>query len=79
MSDSLQLRGLESTRLLCPWGSPGTNTRAGCHALLQEIFQPQGSNPSLLSPELADRFFTTSDIWEAPSPQYISTLYAMLE
>ena len=25
------------TRLLCPWVSPGKNTRVGCHSLLQEI------------------------------------------
>ena len=28
--------------------SPGKNTGAGCHALLQGIFQTQGSNPGLL-------------------------------
>ena len=28
--------------------SPGTNTRVGCHALLQGIFLTQGSNPNLL-------------------------------
>ena len=27
-------QGLESVRLLCPWDSPGKNTRVGCHALL---------------------------------------------
>ena len=27
--------------------SPGKNTRAGCHALLQGIFPTQGSNPGL--------------------------------
>ena len=27
--------------------SPGKNTGAGCHTLLQEIFPPQGSNPGL--------------------------------
>ena len=27
--------------------SPGKNTRVGCHALLQEIFPIQGSNPGL--------------------------------
>ena len=27
--------------------SPGTNTRVGCHALLQGIFLTQGSNPGL--------------------------------
>ena len=35
-------------RLLCPWDSPGKNTRVGCHALLQGIFQTQGLNPGLL-------------------------------
>ena len=28
--------------------SPGENTGLGCHALLQEIFPSQGSNPGLL-------------------------------
>ena len=27
--------GLQSTRLLCPWDSPGKNTGVGCHFLLQ--------------------------------------------
>ena len=40
--------GLQPTRLLCPWDSPGQNTRVGCHFLLQGIFQTQGSNPDLL-------------------------------
>ena len=35
-------------RPLCPWNSPGKNTRVGCHALLQGIFPTQGSNPGLL-------------------------------
>ena len=46
--DSLQPRGLQPTRLLCPWGSPGKNTGVGCHALLQGIFLTQGSNSHLL-------------------------------
>ena len=32
----------------CPWDFSSTNTGMGCHALLQGIFQTQGSNPSLL-------------------------------
>ena len=36
-----------SPRLLCPWDSPGKNTGVGCHALLQEIFPTQGSNPRI--------------------------------
>ena len=32
----------------CPWESLGKNTGVGCHAIYQEIFLTQGSNPSLL-------------------------------
>ena len=55
MSDSLQPHGLQPTRLLCPWNSPGKNTGVGCSALLQGIFPTQGSNQGLLH----GRFFTT--------------------
>ena len=47
VSDSLQPCGLQPTRLH-PWGFPGKNTGASCHALLQGIFQTQGSNLHLL-------------------------------
>ena len=40
--------GLQPARLLCPWDSPGKNTRVGCHFLLQGIFLTQGLNPCLL-------------------------------
>ena len=45
---SFQPHGLQSTRLLCPWDSPGKNPAVGCHALLQVIFPTQGLNSSLL-------------------------------
>ena len=45
MFDSLQPHGLQPARLLCPWGSPGRNTGVDCHALCQEIFPTQGSDP----------------------------------
>ena len=32
--------GLQPTRLLCPWDSPGRNTGVGCHVLLQGSSQP---------------------------------------
>ena len=48
MSDSLQPHGQYYTRLLRPWDFPGKNTGVGCHALLQEIFLIQESNPPLL-------------------------------
>ena len=49
VSNSLWPRGLQPTRLLCPWDSPDKNTGVGCHALLQGIFLTQGLNPCLLS------------------------------
>ena len=48
MSDSFPHHGLQPTRLLYPWYSPGKNTRVGFHALLQGIFLTQGSNAGLL-------------------------------
>ena len=45
MSDSLQPRGLQPARLLCPWNSPGKNTGVGSCSLPQGIFPTQGSNP----------------------------------
>ena len=48
MSDSSRPHELWSTRLLCPWNSPGKNTGVGSHPLLQEIFLTQRLNPSLL-------------------------------
>ena len=48
MADSLRPHGLQLTRFLCLWDSPGKNTGVGCHVLLQGIFPIQGSNSSLL-------------------------------
>ena len=44
MSDSLRLPG----SYLCPWNSPGKNTGACCHSLLQGTFPSQGLNLGLL-------------------------------
>ena len=35
MSNSVRPHGLQPTRLLHPWDSPGKNTGVGCHFLLQ--------------------------------------------
>ena len=43
--DSLRPRGLKLARLLCPWNSPGKNTRVDCHSLFQGFFPTWGSNP----------------------------------
>ena len=65
MSNSLQPRGLQPTRPLCPWNFPGKNTGVGCHALLQGIFPTHGSK-NFVSSALTGRFFTnctTSGTW----------------
>ena len=38
VSNSLQPREPQPTRLLSPWNSPGKNTGVGCHFLLQHIY-----------------------------------------
>ena len=48
MSDSVQRYGLQPSRLLCLWDSPGKNTGVGCCTLLQGIEPSQGSNSHLL-------------------------------
>ena len=67
-SDPLRSRGLQPSTLLCPWDSPGRNTRAGCHSLLWGIFLTQGSDPGVqpaspASPPLAGGFSTTANQW----------------
>ena len=47
VSDSLQPHGLEPTRLLRSWDSPGKNSGVGCHFLLQGIFPTQELNLGL--------------------------------
>ena len=48
MSNSLQPRGLQPARFLCPCNFSGKNTGVGCHVLLQGIFPTQGSKLHLL-------------------------------
>ena len=48
MSDSLWPHGLQPSRLLCPWNSPGQNTRVGRLSFLQFIFLIQDLNWDLL-------------------------------
>ena len=49
MSDSVRPHRQQPTRLPCPWDSPGKNTGAGCHFLLQiekavDLKAPQVTN-----------------------------------
>ena len=54
-SDSMDCR----PNRLCPWNSPGKNTRVGCHFLPQGSSDPGVESMSLLSPVLAGGFLTT--------------------
>ena len=49
---ALQFQGLQATKRLCPWDSPGKIlnilTKVSCHAFFQDIFPTQGSNLLLL-------------------------------
>ena len=65
----LQLLGLWSVRLPCPWDLPGRNTRVSCHFLLEGNLPDPGTElTSLMSPVLAGGFFTTEPymIMETP-------------
>ena len=55
MSNSLWSHGLQPSRFLCPWNSPGKNTGAGCHFLLQESSWPRDRTQVSC---IAGRFFT---------------------
>ena len=48
VSNSLQPHGLQPTRLLCPWNSPGKKTGVSSHSRLQGIFLTQRSNLGFL-------------------------------
>ena len=63
LSDSLRPHGLQPTRLLSPWDSPGENTGVGCHGLLQGIFPTQESNPNLLHWQAGSLPFTLPDLY----------------
>ena len=49
VSDSLQPRGLQLTRLLCPWDSPGKNTGVGCRVLSPGDVPDSGIQVSCIS------------------------------
>ena len=69
VSDSFQPHGLYP--ILCPWDSPGKNRRVGNHSLLQgNLPDPGVEAASLMSPVLANRFFTTSTAREDSGVSY---------
>ena len=54
MSDSVRPHRRQPTRLPRPWDSPGKNTGAGCHFLLQWVKVKSESEVAQLCPTLCD-------------------------
>jgi len=54
MSDSVRPQRRQPTRLPCPWDSPGKNTGAGCHFLLQCMKVKSESEVAQSCPTLHD-------------------------
>ena len=54
MSDSVRPHRQQPTRLPRPWDSPGKNTGAGCHFLLQCVKVKSESEVAQLCPTLSD-------------------------
>ena len=70
VSNSLGPRGLQPTRLLCPWRFSRQEYWNGLPCLPPGALPDPGIEPMcLMSPALAGRFFTTSVTWEAPNLQ----------
>ena len=79
ISDSLQLCGLQPTGLLCPWDSPGKNTKSGFPCPSPGDLPDPGVKPvSLASTAFAGGFFTTSATWEAPWSGYFCLIFCTL-
>ena len=68
MSDSLQLHGLQPTKLLCPWRFSRQEywSRLPCPPPA-DLSNPGIQPASLLSLLLENEFFTTSTTWEVES------------
>ena len=65
VSDSLQAHGLQPTRPLHPWDSPGKNSGMGCHFLLQHICNKQTINlvlSILIAKDMRETLSGLSDI-----------------
>ena len=77
VNDFLLFHRLSPTRLLCPWNSPGNNTRVGCHSLLQGIFLTHGANPGLLHCRQILYYWATREPPSFKLPVCISSVQAL--
>ena len=77
MSNSLWSSGLWSTRILCPWDSPGKNTGVSCHAVLQGIFTTQVQNHISWISFIAGRFLLLNH-WGSPMMLQMASVHYFL-
>ena len=63
VSNSVWLYALVACQDSLSMGFPRQEYGVDCHALRQGIFLTQGFNPSLLSPTVTGKVFTTSPTW----------------
>ena len=59
-----------TSRLLCPWNSPGQNTGVSSCSLLQGIFPTEGSNPGL--PRCRQSFYYLSYKGSPRIPEWVA-------
>ena len=69
VSDSLQSHGLEPTRLLCPWDSPGKSTGVQVAISCSRAYsQPRGACLSCVAGEFFTPEPTGKPLWATASP-----------
>ena len=92
MSNSVQPRRRQPTRLTHPWDSPGKNTGVGCHFLLQGMKVKSKSEVAQSYPTLSDPWtaayqappsmrFSRQEYWSGvplPSPTLTAILYIIM-
>ena len=81
-SDSVRCHRRQSTRLPCPWDSPGKNTGVGCHFLLQCLRVKSESEVAQSCPTLCDPMCSppgSSVLGESPDKNTGVGFHALLQ
>ena len=78
-SSSLQTYGLQPTRLLFPWDSPGMNTGVDYHFLLQGISWPRNQTHICFISCIEGGFFTHWATWEALIGAFSSVQFSSVQ
>ena len=66
VSNSSRPRGLQPTRLLCPWDFPGESTGVGCHCLLQRGMGAAQQHLLVhIGTGIAQGIFNSKNLWDS--------------